>query len=528
MDIAYDKIFSKIKHYAASNSAMLVYIALGKLFLNMMFHGQYGYFRDELYYIACSDRLDWGYVDQPPFSIFILAGSRRLLGDSLHAIRFPAALAGALVVLLTGLMVRKLGGGRFAQAFAGLAAALAPVFLGNGARYFSMNAFDLLFWALAGYIIIMIIRDNNPRLWPLFGVVAGLGLLNKYSMLFLGFGLVMGLFLTKNRKHLINKWFWVAGLIAVVLFLPHIIWQVHHGYPSLEFMRRASTEKNVAMNILDFLTGQFLMTGFVQSVLWLTGLYYFIFHSKGRKYRLLSWMYFALLMVMIINNSKAYYLTPVYPMLIAGGVLLWESILDSGKKYWRRSLAVVLLVIPSLAIMPLAVPVLPVETLISYMKFLKMTPKAEERQSLGKLPQYYADMFGWEEFTATIAHVFQKLTPDEQAHCVIYVRNYGEAGAIDFFGKKYGLPKASSGHNNYWLWGPPEVEMKAAIILGNSRDLQENLNDLHGPGRFQQVELAATTTCRYCMPYENNRQIFLCRKPAFTFQQIWPDEKNFI
>lgn len=503
-------------------------IALGKLVLNMMFHGRYGYFRDELYYIACSKHLDWGYVDQPPLSIFILRISRWLFGDSLYGIRFTAALAGAVVVVLTGLMVRKLGGGRFAQLFAALAAALSPVILGNGARYFSMNAFDLLFWALAGYIVISIIRDANPKLWVLFGVIAGLGLMNKYSMLFLGFGIVVGLLLTRNRTYLISKWFWLAGGIAVLIFLPHVIWEVHHGYPTLEFIRRASAEKNVAMNVFDFTMNQFLMTGFLQSLLWLTGLYYFFFNSQGRKYRAMGWMYLVVFAVMVLNNSKAYYLTPVYPMLLAGGVLPWESMLEKGRKCVRKSVAIILLVVASLVIMPFAIPVLSADSLIKYMKLLGVTSKAEEHSSLGVFPQYYADMFGWEEFTATIANVFQKLTPDEQAHCVIYVRNYGEAGAIDFFGKKYGLPDAGSGHNNYWMWGPPQVDMKVAIVLGNSRDLQENLSDLQGLGRFEHAELAATTSCRYCMPYENGRQIFLCRKPFFAFRQIWPGEKNFI
>jgi hypothetical protein len=517
-----------IRRYIASDTAMLAIIALGKLILNIAVHGRYGYFRDELYYIACSNHLAWGYVDQPPLSIFILKISRMLLGDSLYGIRFTAALAGAIVVVLTGLMVKKLGGRRFAQGFAALGIALSPVVLGNGARYFSMNAFDLLFWALAGYIVIAIIRDDNPHRWILFGVTAGLGLLNKYSMLFLGFGLVVGLLLTQHRKHLISKWFWIAGLLAVVLFLPHVIWQVQNGYPSLEFIRRASHEKNIAMNYLDFTISQFLMTGFIQSIFWLSGLYYFFFHAQGRKYRFLGWMYLAVFAVIALNNSKAYYLTPVYPMLLAGGCVLWEKVLSGSGRAWRRSVTVALMVIFSLLVMPFTIPVLPVESLINYYKMMGITPKAEERSSLGVLPQYYADMFGWEEFTAAIAGVYQKLTPDEQAHCVIFVRNYGEAGAIDFFGKKYGLPKASSGHNNYWLWGPPHVDMKVAIILGNSRDLQENFNDLAGHGRFEKAELAATTSCRYCMPYENDRQIFLCRKPTFTFTQIWSGEKNFI
>ncbi|MEW5902186.1 MAG: glycosyltransferase family 39 protein, partial [Acidobacteriota bacterium] len=279
-------------------TAIIIYLALLKLGFNVLFHGQYGYFRDELYYIACSDHLAWGYVDQPPLSIFILAATRRLLGDSLHAIRFSAALAGAAVVFLAGLMARKLGGGKYAQFLAALAAAVSPVILANGARYFSMNAFDLLFWALAMYLVILIVKDDRPRLWLAFGAVVGLGLLNKYSVLFLGLGLVAGLLLTVRRKHLLNKWFWLGGLIALLIFLPHLIWEIQHDFPSLEFMRRASAEKNVEMTLGGFLVGQFMHVGFIQYMICLLGLSYFFFDREGKKYRFLGWTYVAIFSVM--------------------------------------------------------------------------------------------------------------------------------------------------------------------------------------------------------------------------------------
>ncbi len=532
-----------------SDTSLILLITLLKLAVNMCFHGQYGYFRDELYYIACSDHLAWGYVDQPPLSIFILAFSRLILGNSLHAIRFLPAVAGAGVVVLTGLMVRKIGGDRFAQVLGALAAAFSPVVLGNGARYFSMNAFDLFFWAWAAYLVIVIIRDERPKLWLLFGAAAGLGMMNKYSMGFLIAGLVIGLLLTRHRKHLASKWFWLGALIACVIFLPHILWQIRNGFPSLEFMRRASEEKNIHVPLFQFLASQTDQTGWVQSVIWLFGLGFLFFHKKHgsassvrapepaiktdgkkekRSYHYLAWMYLFILAVMLIQNAKPYYLSPVYPPLIAGGAVLIGTLLKKPKTKWFKPVLVFLLLFFSLVAMPFAIPVLPVETFIAYSKTLGMTPKAEERSELGELPQYYADMFGWEEMVEKIAGIYEALAPEERNACVIYARNYGEAGAIDFFGKKYGLPKAVCAHNSYWYWGSGNPDAAVAIIIGNGHDVQENLDDLRSPGRFDEVIHAATTQCRYCMPYENNRPIFLCRGFHFKFKDIWEEERFFI
>jgi hypothetical protein len=516
------------RHQIDSGMAIIMCVALLKLIINILFHGQYGYFRDELYYIACSDHLAWGYVDHPPFSILILAITRFIAGDSLYAIRFPAALAGACTVVLTGLMVRKLGGGKYAQFLATLAMALSPVVLGNGARYFSMNAFDLLFWAWAMYIVITIIQDDKPKLWLVFGVVAGLGTMNKYSMLFLCFGLVAGLILTSQRSQLKSKWLWLGVLIASIIVLPHIIWEIRNGLPSLEFMHRASSEKNVHMGLPEFLISQTMQIFYAQGLLCIVGIIYFFVSRDVGKFRLFGWMYFIVLAVMVAGNAKSYYLTPIYAVYTAAGALWLEKAIRRFNMNWLKPAAAVVLILFDLVVIPFTIPVLPVDKFVQYMHMLGVTLKAEEHSSLGELPQYYADMFGWEEFTATIAQVYQELTPEEQAHCVIFTRNYGEAAAVDFFGKKYNLPHSLCGHNNYWLWGTDMTDMKAAIIIGNSSSEEENMADLQSPGRFQEARLAARTSCDYCMPYENNRQVYLCRGPHFSFKQIWDKEKFFI
>ena len=178
--------------------------------------------------------------------------------------------------------------------------------------------------------------------------------------------------------------------------------------------------------------------------------------------------------------------------------------------------------------LPFAVPVLPVDAFVRYQRALGMLPKAEERDAVGDLPQSYSDMFGWEAMVAQIAVAYNQLTPDERRHAVIYVRNYGEAAAVDFFGRRYGLPRATCAHNSYWYWGSGDPEMRAAIVLGGSRTLEDNLADLVGPGRFDQATLAAATQCEHCRPLENGRMIFICRGPHFTFRQIWADERHII
>jgi hypothetical protein len=503
-------------------------IALGKLLLNMAFAGRYGYFRDELYYIACSDHLAWGYVDHPPLCAFILALTRAILGDSLPAIRFPAALTGSAVVMLAGMMAHRLGGRRFAQLLAALAMAISPVLLGNAGRSYSMNAFDLLFWALAAYIVLVILQENRPELWPWFGVVAGLGLLNKYSMGFFVFGVTAGLLLTRQRRHLFTRRFWLGALIALLIFLPHILWQVGRDFPSLEFMRRAAGEKNVSLALGEFLFGQFMQSGLAQSLMWLAGLVLFFISKKYESLRPFGWLYLIVFTIMVMTHAKVYYLTPIYTLYIAAGAV-WLSTFSSARaRALLRPALVIILLLLSLTALPFAVPVLKVESFIAYSQRLGMTPKPEEHHQLAELPQYYADMFGWEEMVGQVADIYHRLTPEEKAGCVIYVRNYGEAAAIDFFGRKHGLPLALCGHSNYWYWKPAKVDFTVAIIFGGERTLEANLADLEGSGRFQQVELAATTNNRYAMPFENNRQIFLCRGPQFSFEQIWPGEKNFI
>lgn len=505
--------------FLLGDTAILVYLTFATLLVYCLYSGQYGYFRDELYYLACGEHLDWGYVDQPPFVALMAFLTRRLLGDSLLAIRFVPGLAEALVVLLTGLMARELGGGRFAQVLAAVAVMVAPVFLIIG-HIFSMNAFDHLFWALGAYVIILILKYDRPKLWLLFGLIAGVGLMNKYSVGFLGLGLVAGLILTPARKYLLSKWLWLGGALAFVIFLPHILWEIGHGFPTREFIRNATLYKNLPMSPPAFLAESVLQIHPVTLPIWLAGLYFYFFSKTGKPYRVLGWIYVVVLALFFSTNAKPYYLAPAYIMLFAAGALAIESFIQHRQWNWLKPASVTVLILDGLVTLPYALPVLPVETFIRYEDFIGLHPGSGERGPSGKLPQMYADMFGWENMVATVARVYNSLSPEEKAKCVIGASNYGEAGAIDFFGKAYGLPEAISSHNNYWTWGPGNKSGEILIVVGGSLDQYHSM--------YEQVDQVATVNSEYARPGEANLPIYLCRRPKMTLQQVWPRIKHFI
>ena len=495
-------------------------------------NGAYGFFRDEFYYIACTDHLAFGYVDQPPLSILLLKISRIFFGDSLAAIRLFPALAGALTVLLTGLIAKEIGGKRFAQLFAGLCVLLAPMFLAMNSFY-SMNAFDILFWTAAAYIITLWIKWKDPGAWILLGVVLGLGLQNKISILWLGFGLAVGLLLTKNRRSLLTRGPWLAGGIAFLVFLPHVIWQVRNGWPTLEFMAGASSSKMLAISPMEYLGSQVMGMNPLFFPVWLAGLAWYLFYRKGRPYRILGVIYIAVFALLVVSGKpKPSYLAPTYPMLFASGALMLDQltgkVLRKSLRYLVRGVIVVVVLAGGIAIAPLALPVLPVETYINYAAALDTAPSTEEAHEVGVLGQFFADMHGWNEIVATVSSVYEKVRAEEAQpgddgsnpeRWAVLADNYGNAGAIDFLGKEYGLPPAISGHNNYWLWGPGDPPPENLIILGGQ---VENYMDMCG-----EVRQADTIDCGYCMPYENNRPVIVCKDLQVDMNKRWAELKHY-
>ena len=292
-----------------SGTALLICLALSKLILHWATSGGYGYFRDEFYYIAVSQRLQFGYLEFPPMIAFITAFTRLVLGESLFALRFFPAVAGALIVLLTGLMARELGGGRFAQILAALAVLVAPIFLTMNSML-TMDSFDELWWVLAAYIVIRILKRDVPKLWLVFGLVAGLGLMTKITMLYFGAALVIGLLLTPSRQVLASKWLWLGGLLAFSFLLPYIGWEFANGWPTLEFWKMYATGKTYPVTPVEFLLQQIIVLHPLTLPLWLAGLGYYIFSKDGRAFRPLGIAYVILFVALMAMRAKNYFLAP--------------------------------------------------------------------------------------------------------------------------------------------------------------------------------------------------------------------------
>ena len=502
---------------------LLIIMALLKLLIHFgtnAFAG-YGIFRDEFYYLACSHNLDFGYVDQPPLSIYILGLNRFLFGDTLFALRLIPALAGALTVTITGLMVRKLGGGRFAIILASLSVIAAPIFLGTNSIY-SMNCIDILFWSLGAYLIIRIIQEDNPKLWLKLGMVIGFGLLNKISMGFFGLGLLAAIILTSQRKNLLTRWPYLAGLLAGGIFLPYIIWNIGHNFAHLEFIRNATNYKYANLTPIDFISGQLLLLHPVNLPVWLSGLYFYFFNKKGKTYRLLGIIWLMVFLIFIINgHSKAEYMSPAYPLLFAAGAVQIEIL--SRRRFFKHVKYLLPAVIVSGGIItaPMAIPCLPVETYIRYSKALGITAESSEAKELTDLPQHYADMFGWENMARTVSEVYATIPPEEKLHTVVYANNYGEAGAIEYYSRKYDLPPVICPHNNYWIWGWRQRNKKYQTVIIIGGNILDHLSSLN------RVEQAAMIQCLYCMPYENNLPVFIGRKLKRSLEEIWESNKNY-
>ncbi len=493
-------------------------LAFAVLLIHLLTSNGYGYFRDELYAIACSKHLAWGYVDQPPFSEFILAIVGKVLGYSQFAIRLLPALCGAAITVLIGRIAIELGGSRFATVLAATSYMVGGVYLAIAA-YYSMNCFDHLFWAIAILLLVRILKGADTRLWVLFGLVAGLGLENKYSMGFLGLGLIAGLALSPARKHFLDKWLWVGGGLAAIIFMPHVLWEVHHHFPTAEFIRNATLKKNLPLTPWAFMTQCILLVHPLTLPVWIAGLGYFFFAPPKKEFRTLGWIFVAVLAILLSTHSKPYYFAPAFLIVLPAGAVAIEGFLARHQWNWPKPAYLALLLLGGMLLAPLALPILPPDSLARYQAWIGIRANSGEiNEARLKLPETAANRLGWPEMTAQVAEIYNHLSPEEKSECVIGASNYGEAGAIDLFGKQYGLPNAISTHNNYWFWGPGTKPGKVLLVIGGSKQGYEKL--------YEDVQVPGTFTHPYAA--ESGVRIYLCRKPKTTLQAYWPTHHDFI
>jgi 4-amino-4-deoxy-L-arabinose transferase-like glycosyltransferase len=505
---------------AALDVPVLTLLCAVKLMLHLFTSCRhYGYFRDELYFLDLARHLDWGYVDCAPL-IAVYAKLALMMGGSLAALRILPALAGTLLIALSMLIARELGGARYAQFLTGLAVLLCPGILVMDSLL-TMNAFEPLFWMGCILLLARFLRFGNSRLWIWFGVLAGLGIENKHSTVFFLVAVTIALLLTEHRREWLKPWIWIGTAILLALAAPNFLWQLHHHFPMLEDMENVRRmHKNVVLSPAAFVKEQIIDTHPILFPVWLSGLVWLL---ASRRWRLLGLTFAVFFATMEALHAKSYYLFPIYPLVLAAGAVAidsWLTLKDSSR--WVLSLrlrtAIVLLILfAGAATLPVSTWMLSPSQLVAYEARIGFKPAKTEVSHESLLPQPIADQFGWREMTRQVAYLYNSLPPEVRAKTAIIAGNYGEAGAINLFGPRYGLPIAISTHQNYWYWGPPQKQYENLIALQASLgDIQSLCTSYQSIDHYDRYGMA-----------EENTPIYLCRGVKFDFAEKWPQWKKW-
>lgn len=498
------------KNVILSDLGVLIILASARILFHVLTDGQYGFHRDELAILDDAHYLAWGYVAYPPLTPFIACVALDVFGLSLVGMRFFSALAQGVALVLTGLMARELGGNRWAVIAAGLAVAAAPVSLAQGAL-FQYVSFDYLWWVLLAYLVIRLLKSDNPHWWLGIGAVIGLGMMTKYTVLFLVAGIVGGMAITPARRYLKSPWLWVGVGLSILLFLPNLIWQIQHDFISLSQLSSIHAHDVSIGRANDFLAQQLLIgTNLFSLPLWLSGLYFFFSAPAGQRYRMLGWMFIIPCVLFIAAQGRGYYLAPAYPMLLAAGSVVferWLAPLASVRARAMRGFAWATLALGGVLMGAVALPLAPVKSAWWDVATSMNSDLKEE--------------IGWPELAETVAGIHGALPAGERAYVGILAYNYGETGALNLYGPALGLPRAISGVNSYWLRGYGDPPPRTVIVVGFWYDMIA--------GYFDRCDLAGHITNRYNITNEESKvpDIFVCCGLRKAWPDFWESLKRF-
>ncbi|HTX92949.1 MAG TPA: glycosyltransferase family 39 protein [Anaerolineales bacterium] len=493
----------KIRTALLSDTAVLIWMAIALVTLHCLTNNQYGFHRDELNFLDDGRHLAWGYVDCPPFTPFIAHVTLSLFGGSLVGLRLFPALAQGLVLILAGLMARELGAARWGQVVAALAVSISPVAISSG-NLFMYVTFDLLWWVAAGYGMICLLKRDDPRWWLWIGAAIGLGMLNRYTIAWLVAGIVAGVLFTPARRYLRSPWLWAGAGLALLLFLPNLVWMAQHDFITLSKLASVHARDVSVGWTSSFLTDQLYVSAHIVTIVfWVNGLRFYLLMPEGRRYRPLGWMFVVPFVLFLVSQGRGYYTAPAYPTLIAAGVTLASQRRQSfsrdgriNQDWWVFSS----LAIGGLVAWALAAPVAPLGS--AWWRLADSTSGN------------YREEVGWPGLVQTVASVRDGLPAQDQASLGILAGNYGEAGAIDLYGPAYGLPTAISGIDSYWLWGYGDPPPETLIVIGLKRGDADSI--------FETCAWAAANANPYGIQNEETRDhpdIFVCR----GLRQSWPE-----
>lgn len=490
----------------------IIAIAVFTLIVHLVTYNTLGFHRDELLYLSLGRHLSAGYWSNPPFIGIVSYVSQLLPGDTLFTLRLFPALAGALLIIITGLMTREMGGKIYAQVLACLALAVSLLFM----RAFSMFqpvSFDILFWTLILYFFLRYINTEKPVFLLLVGVAFGIGFLNKYMVIFLAAGLAIGILPTSYQRLWISRYSWLAILIALLLLMPNIIWQYVHGFPVLHHMKELKETQLVNVKRMNIIIDQLLMFT-ISALVWVAGLIWLLRSENAKKYRLFGYTYVAVLLIFLLLRGKSYYMAGLYPILFAAGGASWEMSLKRSVSRIVLVLVVILLTIP---LLPGAIPVMPAPKLVSYFSGIppKMGGEALVRWEDGymhPLPQDYADMLGWDELGSIVLKACD--TIQDKKRLLVYCENYGQAGAVDLCARCHGLPGAISFSDNYRLWAPDTISKVQDVFIYVNDELGRDVDSL-----FANIVIAGRITNPYAR--EKGTTVYMCREPRGDLPGFW-------
>ena len=474
---------------------------------HILTNGQYGFHRDELQFLSDARHLDWGFVASPPLTPFIEHLGLALFGLSLIGLRLFSVLAQAIVIVVSGLMARDLGGGRLAQFTAALAVALSPLPIFE-ATEFQYTSFEMLWWVLIAWFTIRLLKSDNPRWWLAIGAAVGLGLLTKYTIVFYIAGILTGIVLTSARRFLKSGWFWAGIALALLIFLPNFLWQVHHDFISYTFLQHIHARDVREGRADGFIKGQFLAcTNPWAALLWLAGLVAFL---RSPRYRMIAWMYLVPLGILWLAKGRFYYLCAAYPMLIAMGTVVGERWMRGLPRWARVTVEIVFF------------QGLLVAGAYFFAGWVPIASSGPLRDFALSHSEDLREEFGWNELVHTVANIRDSLTPDQQAHLGITVGNYGEQGAIEMLGPAYHLPPPISTTNSAWLRGYPVPPPTTLIVLGISRENAESIfTNCRWAGHNGNSEGVRNEESQY------HPDIFVCGPPRLSWPELWNEHRDF-
>lgn len=490
-----------------SGIAVLFLIAGAVTLVHLLTNGRYGFHRDELQFLSDARHLDWGFVAYPPLTPFLERIGLSLFGLSLVGLRLFSVLAQGVVIVVTGLMARELGGNRLAQATAALAVALSPLPLFQGTE-FQYSSFDYLWWVLIAYFTIRLLKSENPRWWMAIGAVVGLGLLTKYSIVFFIAGILGGVVLSRARRYLTSGWFWGGIALALLMFLPNFVWQVQHGFISYHFLQHIHVRDVGEGRANGFLRDQFLIcVNLCAAPLWITGLVVFL---RDRRYRMLAWMYLVPLALFMLAKGRGYYMAASYPMLLAMGAVVsarWTATLPRLGRWTLQAVFFTGLAVCGAFVCAVVLPLQASGPLRDF----ALKNNGDLREEIG-----------WDELVKTVAGIRDSLPPEQQASMGVLVGNYGEQGAIELLGPAYKLPPPISLTNSAWLRGYPTPPPKTLIVVGVSNEWAEKI--------FTGCQLAGHNGNSEGIKNEENQfhpDIFVCGSPRLPWPEFWIKYQSF-